>query len=80
MKSETYTGKLVQGKSSITARDEKNRIHKAEEEWVVKENTHEPVIDTAVFAEAAKVRERLQERMKSHAHPTEGCPIGENIF
>ena len=80
LKSETYTGKLVQGRTSITARDEKNRIHKAEEEWVVKENAHEPVIDAAVFAEAAKVRERLQERMKSHAHPTEGCPIGENIF
>ena len=80
VKSETYTGKLVQGKSSITARDEKNRIHKAEEEWVVKENTHEPVIDTALFAEAAEVRERLHERTGIHAHPTEGCPIGENIF
>ncbi len=80
VKSETYTGKLVQGKSSITARDEKNRIHKAEEEWVVKENTHEPVIDTALFAEAAEVRERLHERTGTHAHPTEGCPIGENIF
>ncbi len=80
VKSETYIGKLVQGRTSITARDEKNRIRKAEDEWVVKENAHEPVIDAAVFAEAAKVRERLQERMKSHAHPTEGCPIGENIF
>lgn len=80
VKSETYTGKLVQGKSSITARNEKNRIHKAEEEWVVKENTHEPVIDTALFAEAAEVRERLHERTGTHAHPTEGCPIGENIF
>ena len=80
VKSETYTGKLVQGKSSITARDEKNRIHKAEEEWVVKENTHEQVIDTALFAEAAEVRERLHERTGTHAHPTEGCPIGENIF
>ena len=80
VKSETYTGKLVQGRTSITARDEKNRIHKAEEEWVVKENAHEPVIDAAVFAEAAKVRERLHERTKSHDHTTEGCPIGENIF
>ncbi len=80
VKSETYTGKLVQGRTSITARDEKNRIHKAEEEWVVKENAHEPVIDAAVFAEAAKVRERLHERTKSHDHPTKGCPIGENIF
>jgi len=80
LKSETYTGKLVQGKTSITAREEKNRIHKAKEEWVVKENTHKAIIDAALFAEAAKVRERLHERTKSHAHPTEGCPIKENIF
>ena len=80
VKSETYTGKLVQGRTSITARDEKNRIHKAEEEWVVKENAHKPVIDAEVFAEAAKVRERLHERTKSHDHKAEGCPIGENIF
>lgn len=80
LKSETYTGKLVQGKSSITARDEKNRIHKAENEWVVKENTHEPVIDAAVFGEAVKVREKLHERTKSYSHPTEGYPLGENIF
>lgn len=80
VKSETYTGKLVQGRTSITARDEKNRIHKEKDEWVVKENTHAPIIDEALFAEAEKVRERLCERTKSHAHPTEGCPIGENIF
>lgn len=80
LKSETYTGKLVQGKTSITARDEKNRVHKVEEDWVIRENTHEPVIDIALFQEAAQVRERLHERTKSHAHWTEGCPIGENIF
>lgn len=80
LKSETYTGKLVQGKSSITARDEKNRIHKAEDEWVIKENTHEPVIDAAVFGEAVEVRKKLHERTKSYSHPTEGYPLGENIF
>ena len=35
LKSETYTGTLVQGKTSITARDEKNRIHKPEDDWVI---------------------------------------------
>jgi len=80
LKSETYTGKLVQGKSSITARDERNRIRKAEEEWVVKENTHEPVIDAALFAEAEKVRDRIHEKMKSRSNRAERCQIGENIL
>lgn len=80
LKSETYTGKLVQGKSSITARNEKNRIHKAEEEWVIRENTHEPVIAVEIFEKAVKIREKICERTRSQKHPTEGCPIGENIF
>ena len=80
LKSETYTGKLVQGKTSITARNEKNRIHKAEEEWVIQENVHEPVIDVEIFEKAAKIRKKIQERTKSQEHRTEGCPIGENIF
>ena len=80
LKNEVYTGKLVQGKTSITARDERNRVHKAEKEWVIRENTHDPVIDAALFREAAKVRERLRERTKSYVHRAEGCPIEENIF
>ncbi len=80
LKSETYTGKLVQGRTSITARDEKNRIHKAEEEWVVRENTHEAIIDASLFEEAVKVREGFREKKRLNVHRAEGCPIGENIF
>lgn len=80
IKSDTYAGKLVQGKTSITARDENNRIHKPEDDWAVKEEAHEPLITPEIGKEAAGVRRKLREQTKSHAHPTEGCPIGENIF
>lgn len=80
IKSDTYSGRLVQGKTSITARDESNRIHKPENDWVVKEEAHEPLITPEIMKEAARVRRKLREQTKSHAHPTKGCPIGENIF
>ena len=80
IKSDTYAGKLVQGKTSITARDENNRIHKPEDDWVVKEEAHEPLITPEIGKEAAGVRKKLREQTKSHAHPTKGCPIGENVF
>ena len=80
IKSDTYAGKLVQGKTSITARDESNRIHKPENDWVVKEEAHEPLITPEIMKEAARVRRKLREQTKSHAHPTKGCPIGENVF
>lgn len=80
IKSDTYSGRLVQGKTSITARDENNRIHKPENDWVVKEEAHEPLITPEIMKEAARVRRKLREQTKSHAHPTKGCPIGENVF
>lgn len=80
IKSDTYSGRLVQGKTSITARDESNRIHNPEGDWVVKEEAHEPLITPEIMKEAARVRRKLREQTKSHAHPTKGCPIGENVF
>ena len=80
LKSETYRGTLVQGKTSITAKDEKNRIRKGENEWVVKEHTHEALVDEETYKQVVQVRQRLQERVESHSHPTFGVPIEENIF
>ena len=80
LKSETYIGGLVQGKTSMTARKEENRIHKPEETWVRKERAHEPLVDVLLYEQASQVRRRIQERTKDHNHPTKGCPIGENIF
>lgn len=75
IESETYIGKLVQGKTSITARNEKNRIHKAEHEWVVKEHTHEPLISPEIWEQADEVRCRIRERTGKHKHPTKERPI-----
>lgn len=80
MKSDTYSGRLVQGKTSITARDERNRIQKPEDDWVIKEEAHEPLITPEIMKKAAEVRRKLREQAKCHAHPTKGCPIGENVF
>lgn len=80
VKSETYTGNLVQGRTSITARKEENRIHKPEEEWVRRENTHQALIDPWLYEQARETRCRIQERTRTFAHPTKGCPIGKNIF
>ncbi len=80
LKSRTYSGGLVQGRTSITGRKEKERIHKPEEEWIKVENTHEALIDSLLYEQAAQIRYKIQTRMQSHGHPTEGCPIGENVF
>lgn len=80
LKSDTYSGTLVQGKTSITAKDEKNRIHKSEEEWVVTKDAHEPLIDMELYKKASEIQAKIKRRTASHNHPTNGYPIGENIF
>lgn len=78
--SRTYVGTLAQGKTSITARNESSRIHKPEEEWMVKENAHEALVSTEQYQKAQDIRKKMKEVSASHKHPTEGVPIGENIF
>lgn len=80
IKSDTYSGRLVQGKTSIISRDESNRIHKPEDDWVVKEEAHEPLITPEIRNAAGRVMRKLWEQTKSHAHPAKGCPIEENVF
>ena len=77
---ETYVGKLVQGKTTLTARDEISRVCKSAEAWVIKENTHAALISVDLYQRAQEARRKLQEVTASHAHWTEGVPIGENIF
>lgn len=78
--SRTYAGTLAQGKTSITARNESNRILKPEEEWVVRENAHEALVSTELYRKAQETRKRIEEDSASRKHPTEGVPIGGNIF
>lgn len=78
--SRTYAGTLAQGKTSITARDESSRIHKPEEEWVVRENAHEALVSTELYRKAQEIKKRIEEASASRKHPTEGVPIGGNIF
>ena len=80
IKNTTYLGNLVQGKTTITARDEKNRIRRSQEEWVIKEQWHEPLIDKETAVLAQEVVQKIYRRTESHGHPTEGCPMDENMY
>lgn len=80
LKSDTYSGTLVQGKTSITARDEKNRIQKTEEEWVVTKDAQKPLVDMEIYLKAAEIRQKAAQKKALQKHPSKGYPIEENIF
>lgn len=47
LRNETYIGNLVQGKNSQSVKQKKKRVPKSD--WIVVENTHEPIIDKETF-------------------------------
>ena len=49
LRNETYTGKLLQGKTSKVSYKSTKQSYIPREEWIIKENTHEAIIDQATF-------------------------------
>ena len=80
LQNQTYIGMLVQGKTSIMARNEKNRRYKPKEEWVIREAVHEALIEEETFQMVQKIRDTLQKRTVYLNRPTDGYIVKENIF
>ena len=49
LKNPIYTGVLEQGKSQTPNHKLKNRVYKPKEDWLICDNTHEPIIKKQVF-------------------------------
>lgn len=79
LKSVTYIGILEQGRTSITARDEKNRTVNEKEHWVVHENAHPAIVSREVFQEAGRVIRKINEE-SGDRRQSKLIPIGENAY
>ena len=61
LQNETYIGNMVQGRSVKLSYKSRKCLHQARENWVVVENTHEPLIDREAF-------EKVQVLVASRKH------------
>ncbi|MDD3240215.1 MAG: recombinase family protein [Lachnospira sp.] len=80
MKSPIYMGNLEQGKTTITGKCEANRQHKNKDEWVIKENTHEPLISIEEFDTVQQIMKDIFKSNKNRNHKADLLPLEENIF
>lgn len=63
LKSEVYIGNSVHNKQSTVSFKDKKKIRKPESEWYRVENTHEPLVDEAVFYQVQEqIKSRRRER------------------
>ncbi|MEA4896005.1 MAG: recombinase family protein [Oscillospiraceae bacterium] len=67
LRNETYIGNMVQGKSVKLNYKSRKSIRQARENWVVVENTHEPIIDKADFQKVqSMINSRKQTRLRTY--------------
>lgn len=78
LKNETYTGRLVQGKTVISP--EKERKRTGEEQWIIKEQAHIPLVEMELFQRAESTWKKIQKKSANRKHSVTKCPIDENVF
>ncbi|MCI8408325.1 MAG: recombinase family protein [Lachnospiraceae bacterium] len=80
LQNQTYIGTLIQGKTSITARNEKNRKAKPQEEWTIKKNVHQSLIDSDDYKKVQNIREKIQRKTAMHKNAAKSYPNEEKNF
>ncbi len=73
LRNETYAGNLVQGRRVKVSYKSKKSIRRPPEEWVVVENTHQPLVDRDTFDRVqALLRSRRRTRSRQYDFPLKG--------
>lgn len=73
LQNETYIGSMVQGRQVKISYKSKKCLHQARENWVVVENTHEPLIDGESFRKVQLlVESRKRTRSRTYDFPLKG--------
>jgi len=69
-----YLGHMVQGKQRVKSYKVHTRVNLAEDAWFVKENTHEPIVEQAIFEQAQELmlRDTRTPPNSSRLHPFSG--------
>ena len=73
-----YLGHLVYGKSSQSLADNKPQVWQSEDDWVICENTHEPIVSRELWDRANAVEKERREIYASHLVGKATLP--KNIF
>ncbi|MCL2106454.1 MAG: recombinase family protein [Oscillospiraceae bacterium] len=74
LSNQMYLGHMVQGKQKVKSYKIHTRVNLPEEEWFIKENTHEPLIDQELFrmAQNLMLRDTCTPPGKSTLYPFAG--------
>lgn len=80
LKNQAYIGNMVQGKRRTRLSENEARHFTDEEDWIVVENTHEPIVDNDLFDKVRKVLGQKVEESSFASERGKNLPIKDDIF
>ena len=80
LKNQAYIGNMVQGKRRTRLSENEARHFTDEEDWIVVENTHEPIVDKELFDKVRKVLGQKVEESSFSSERGKNLPIKDDIF
>ena len=80
LKNQAYIGNMVQGKRRTRLSENEARHFTDEEDWIVVENTHEPIVDKELFDKVRKVLGQKVEESSFASERGKSLPIKDDIF
>ena len=80
LKNQAYIGNMVQGKRRTRLSENEARHFTEEEDWIVVENTHEPIVDKELFDKVRKVLGQKVEESSFTSERGKNLPIKDDIF
>ncbi len=80
LKNQAYIGNMVQGKRRTRLSENEARHFTDEEDWIVVENTHEPIVDKELFDKVRKVLGQKVEESSFASDRGKNLPIKDDIF
>lgn len=80
LKNQAYIGNMVQGKRRTRLSENEARHFTDEEDWIVVENTHEPIVDKELFDKVRKVLGQKVEESSFASERGKNLPIKDDIF
>ena len=80
LKNQAYIGNMVQGKRRTRLSENETRHFTDEEDWIVVENTHEPIVDKELFDKVRKVLGQKVEESSFASERGKNLPIKDDIF
>ena len=80
LKNQAYIGNMVQGKRRTRLSENEARHFTEEEDWIVVENTHEPIVDKELFDKVRKVLGQKVEESSFASERGKNLPVKDDIF